>query len=84
MLEVVKSFLSEGPGRKIMISNKTNKHLINEVLEDFARNGIKELRESLERLLNELMLSEREDTVAAAPSSGHSAFWIEYLDHISR
>ena len=50
-----------------MISNKTNKHLINEVLEDFARNGIKELRESLERLLNELMLSEREDTVAAAP-----------------
>ncbi len=51
-----------------MISNKTNKYLINEILEDFARNGIRELRESLEKLLNELMISEkREDTVAAAP-----------------
>ena len=27
-----------------MISNKTNKYLINEILEDFARNDIKELR----------------------------------------
>lgn len=50
-----------------MISNKTNKHLINEVLEDFARNGIRELRESLERMLNELMVSEREEAVGAAP-----------------
>lgn len=50
-----------------MISNKTNKHLINEVLEDFARNGIRELRESLERMFNELMVSEREEAVGAAP-----------------
>ena len=50
-----------------MISNKTNKHLINEVLEDFARNGIRELRASLERMLNELMVSEREEAVGAAP-----------------
>ncbi|MEM7175654.1 MAG: transposase, partial [Chlamydiota bacterium] len=50
-----------------MISNKTNKYLINEVLEDFARNGIKELRESLERMFNELMISEREEAVGAAP-----------------
>ena len=50
-----------------MISNKSNKYLINEVLEDFARNGIKELRESLERMFNELMLSEREEAVGAAP-----------------
>lgn len=52
---------------KIMISNKTNKYLINEVLEDFARNGIRELRTSLERILNELMISEREEAVGAAP-----------------
>ena len=50
-----------------MISNKTNKYLINEVLEAFARNGIRELRGSLERLVNELMISEREDDIAAAP-----------------
>lgn len=50
-----------------MISNKANKHLINEVLEEFARNGIRELRESLERMLNELMISEREEAVGAAP-----------------
>ena len=50
-----------------MISNKTNKYLINEVLEDFARNGIRKLKESLERMLNELMLSEREEAVGAAP-----------------
>ncbi|MEM7175498.1 MAG: IS256 family transposase, partial [Chlamydiota bacterium] len=50
-----------------MISNKTNKHLINEILEDFAKNGIKELRESLERMFNELMVSEREEAVGAAP-----------------
>lgn len=48
-----------------MISNKTNKYLINEVLEDFARNGIRELRESLERMFNELMVSEREEAVGA-------------------
>ena len=50
-----------------MISNKTNKHLINEVLEGFARNGIRELRDSLERMFNELMVSEREEAVGAAP-----------------
>lgn len=50
-----------------MISNKSNKNLINEVLEDFARNGINELKESLERLFNQLMLAEREDAVGAAP-----------------
>lgn len=50
-----------------MISNKANKHLIREILEDFARNGISELREYLERMLNELMVSEREEAVGAAP-----------------
>ena len=50
-----------------MISNRTNKYLINEVLEDFARNGIRELRDSIERIINELMISEREEAVGAAP-----------------
>lgn len=50
-----------------MISNKSNQALINEVLEDFARNGINELKESLKRLFNQLMLAEREDAVGAAP-----------------
>jgi putative transposase len=50
-----------------MISNKTNKANISEVLEDFARNGINELKESLERLFNQLMIAEREETVRAAP-----------------
>lgn len=50
-----------------MISNKTNKAHINEILEDFARNGINELKESLERLFNQLMIAEREEVVGAAP-----------------
>ena len=50
-----------------MISNKTNKDLILEVLEDFAQSGIKELKDSLTKLINQLMLAEREDFVNAAP-----------------
>jgi len=50
-----------------MISNKSNTAHIQEVLEDFARNGINELKESLERLFNQLMLAEREEAVGAAP-----------------
>jgi len=50
-----------------MISNKTNQFLIHEVLEDFMKNGINELKESMERLFNQLMLAEREDFVGAAP-----------------
>lgn len=50
-----------------MISNKTNQYLIQEVLEDFAQSGIQELKESLAKLLNQLMLAEREDFVNAAP-----------------
>jgi putative transposase len=52
---------------KDMISNKSNKAHINEVLEEFARNGINELKESLERLFNQLMLAEREEVAGAAP-----------------
>lgn len=48
-----------------MISNKSNKHLIQEVLEDFTNAGIQELHKSLERLMNQLMLAEREDFVGA-------------------
>ena len=48
-----------------MISNKSNKYLIHEVLEDFAQNGINQLKESLTELLNQLMLAEREDFVGA-------------------
>jgi transposase-like protein len=50
-----------------MISNKSNQHLINEVLEDFAAAGLNQLKESLERLYNQLMVAEREDYVNAAP-----------------
>jgi putative transposase len=50
-----------------MISNKTNQAHINEVLEDFAANGINQLKESLERLFNQLMLAEREEAVKASP-----------------
>ena len=50
-----------------MISNKSNHHHIHEVLEDFAKAGMRQLNESLERLFNELMLAEREDFVNAAP-----------------
>jgi len=50
-----------------MISNKTNKFLILEVLEDFAQTGLNQLRESLEKLFNQLMIAEREDFVGASP-----------------
>jgi len=50
-----------------MISNKTNKAMIHEVLEAFAQNGIVELKDSLEKLFNQLMLAEREDFIGAAP-----------------
>lgn len=50
-----------------MISNKTNKAVIHEILEEFSKNGIEELKNSLERLLNQLMLAEREDFIGAAP-----------------
>ena len=50
-----------------MISNKTNKALVDEILEDFATNGINQLKESLERLFNELMIAEREDYIKAGP-----------------
>lgn len=50
-----------------MISNKANKAMINEVLEDFARTGIDELKESLEKLFNQLMIAEREDYIGASP-----------------
>jgi putative transposase len=50
-----------------MISNKSNHHLIHEVLEDFAKAGMSQLNESLERLFNQLMLAEREEFVKAAP-----------------
>lgn len=42
-----------------MISNKSNEALIAEVLESFMNNGINRLKESLERLFNQLMISER-------------------------
>jgi transposase-like protein len=50
-----------------MISNKTNQYVIQEVLEEFAANGINQLKNSLEQLLNQLMLAEREDFVGAGP-----------------
>lgn len=50
-----------------MISNKTNKALISEILEEFANNGISQLKETLERLFNQLMLAEREEVIGAAP-----------------
>jgi transposase-like protein len=50
-----------------MISNKTNKYLIQEVLEDFAQKGISQLKDSLESLMNHLMLAEREDFIGASP-----------------
>lgn len=48
-----------------MISDKNNKHIIAEVLEDFATKGLLQLQESLERLFNQLMLAEREEVVGA-------------------
>ena len=50
-----------------MISNKSNSALIAEVLESFMSNGINGLKESLERLLNELMVAEREQHINAGP-----------------
>lgn len=50
-----------------MISNKTNKYLIQEILEDFAQKGIDQIKDSLERLMNQLMLAEREDFIGASP-----------------
>ena len=50
-----------------MISNKSNQHLINEVLEDFAATDLRQLKESLEKLYNQLMVAEREDYINAAP-----------------
>ena len=50
-----------------MISNKSNQHHINEILEGFAAAGLSQLKESLERLYNQLMVAEREDYVNAAP-----------------
>lgn len=50
-----------------MISNKTNRHMIEEVLEDFATRGLDQLKTSLEQLFNQLMLAEREDFVGAGP-----------------
>ena len=50
-----------------MISNKTNKALIDEILEDFAKQGINQLKDSLEKLFNQLMTAERESAVGAAP-----------------
>jgi transposase-like protein len=49
-----------------MISNKSNASLIDEVLNDFASRGMNELKDSLERLINQLMFAEREDAVGAA------------------
>jgi putative transposase len=50
-----------------MISNKSNQALINEVLENFASKGMNTLKDSMERLINQLMFAEREDAVGAAP-----------------
>jgi len=37
-----------------MISNKTNRHQINEILENFAQTGINQLKDSLENCLTNL------------------------------
>lgn len=50
-----------------MISNKSNSALIAEVLESFMNNGINGLKESLERLFNQLMIAEREQYINAGP-----------------
>jgi transposase-like protein len=50
-----------------MISNKSNQALIAEVLESFMSHGINGLKESLERLFNQLMIAEREQHINAAP-----------------
>lgn len=50
-----------------MISNTSNKYVIQEILEEFARTGIGQLKESLENLFNQLMIAERENFVGASP-----------------
>ncbi len=50
-----------------MISNKTNREEINEILKNFAQNGINQLKESLEKLFNQLMIAEREEFINADP-----------------
>lgn len=50
-----------------MISNKSNKAMIQEILEDFTSQGINQLKESLERLFNQLMVAEREGFIGAGP-----------------
>lgn len=50
-----------------MISNKSNRALIAEILENLMANGINGLGESLEALFNELMISEREHYINAEP-----------------
>ncbi len=50
-----------------MISNKTNREEINEILENFAQNGINQLKDSLEKLFNQLMIAEREEFINAGP-----------------
>lgn len=50
-----------------MISNKANKSMIQEVLESFASTGIAELKDSLEKLFNQLMIADREGYLCASP-----------------
>lgn len=50
-----------------MILNKTNKAMIHEILEEFAKTGIDQLKDSIERLFNQLMVAGREDYLEAAP-----------------
>jgi len=41
-----------------MISNKTNKAVIHEILEDFTKKGVDQLKDSLERLFDQLMIAD--------------------------
>lgn len=50
-----------------MISEKRNKFLIAEILKELTTNNIFQVRESLERLFNQLMIAEREEAVGAYP-----------------
>ena len=50
-----------------MISNKSNIAYIVRILEDLASSGIHKIKDSIERLLDQLMIAEREDAVGAAP-----------------
>ncbi len=50
-----------------MISNKSNYIQIQEIMEQFVKSGIDQLKNSLERLFNQLMFAEREETIGAAP-----------------